>query len=577
MIRQYYGMYRAGLTLMKKANEGLPARRARARRTVSASTEAGNKGTEEILAAFLQANRTTAERINAVQTALDSPFGKNLRVEFGNSITRLIPLEFLVPDVYRRWRPLVRDAMRFVVMQLSSERLAPKVVEQLELPADIPPESRLLRLIAQVPGLQKIGQVLARNRELHPALRQALSMLENGISDVTAAEVREIIAAQLPVEIEANQVKIEGKILAEASVGAVVSFTWHNPQTRRREAGVFKVMKPHVPKCYAEDMKIIQQLTGHLTRKHRGRGFNLNGLAETLTEIRLLLEREVDFRGEQATLSQVARFYESTAGVRIPRVIGPLCTDTITALTKEKGSKVTDAVTQATEARARIAERLAESLLAAPAFAIEQRATFHADPHAGNLLYDERSRCLVILDWALTDSLSKEQRRELVILSAMMLLRDIDGVCRAIDRLRERRTGGTSSADDVVRKHVEDFLGRMPVLHVPGMMDGMRLLEKIGLEGVRFPAALLMLRKASFTLEGVLEDIAGSPFPMDWVVPRYALTHPVRAGLALWSLLSLDDWVALDWSALTFGARVCATAVRQWLTLPATWVQEPAH
>ena len=142
---------------------------------------------------------------------------------------------------------------------------------------------------------------------------------------------------------------------------------------------------------------------------------------------------------------------------------------------------------------------------------------------------------------------------------------------------RERRTGGTSSADDVVRKHVEDFLGRMPVLHVPGMMDGMRLLEKIGLEGVRFPAALLMLRKASFTLEGVLEDIAGSPFPMDWVVPRYALTHPVRAGLALWSLLSLDDWVALDWSALTFAARVCATAVRQWLTLPATWVQEPAH
>jgi hypothetical protein len=99
MIRQYYGMYRAGLTLMKKSNEGLPARRARARRTVSASTDAGNKGKEEILAAFLQANRTTAERINAVQAALDSPFGKNLRVEFGNSITRLIPLEFLVPDV----------------------------------------------------------------------------------------------------------------------------------------------------------------------------------------------------------------------------------------------------------------------------------------------------------------------------------------------------------------------------------------------------------------------------------------------------------------------------------------------
>ena len=134
-------------------------------------------------------------RLIALQPSASTPFKQRWIARLaricgwnsGNSITRLIPLEFLVPDVYRRWRPLVRDAMRFVVMQLSSERLAPKVVEQLELPADTPPESRLLRLIAQVPGLQKIGQVLARNRELHPALRQALSMLENGISDVTAA------------------------------------------------------------------------------------------------------------------------------------------------------------------------------------------------------------------------------------------------------------------------------------------------------------------------------------------------------------------------------------------------------
>ena len=104
-------------------------------------------------------------------------------------------------SLYRRWRPLVRDAMQFVVMQLSSERLAPKVVEQLELPTDTPPERRLLRLIARVPGLQKIGQVLARNRELHPPLRRALSELENGISDVTVSEIRHIIAAEIPAQI----------------------------------------------------------------------------------------------------------------------------------------------------------------------------------------------------------------------------------------------------------------------------------------------------------------------------------------------------------------------------------------
>jgi ubiquinone biosynthesis protein len=542
---------------------------------VTVSKELRKEGIEQALAAFLQFHGSTAERISAVQAALESAVGKTLRTEFGKSITGLIPLEFLVPDIYRPWRPLVRDAMRFVVMRLSSKRLAPKVVEQLELPKDTPPELRLLRLIAQVPGLQKIGQVLARNRELHPPLRRALSELENGISDVTIGEIRDIIAAELPAQIKAYGIKIDRRLLAEASVSAVVSFTWRNPRTRRREPGVFKVMKPYVPSCYAEDMKIVQQLAGFLTRKHHGDGFNLTGVADTLTEIRLLLEREVDFRGEQATLSKAGRIYAFTSGIRVPQVIEPLCTDTITALTKENGAKVTDAMAHATEPRARVAERLAEALIAVPAFATGKKAMFHADPHAGNLLYDKRSRELVILDWALTDSLNQEQRRQLIVLTFMMMLRDEDGICRAVELLRDRRGVAGSPQGRIIRNHVTALLHRMPLFHVPGAMDAMRLLEAIGFDGIRFPAPLLIFRKASFTLDGVLEDIAGFPFRMDSVVPRYALTHPVRAALALGSLLSLGDWVALDWSTLTFGARIWTTAVQRWLTGPRCLAREP--
>ena len=85
-----------------------------------------------------------------------------------------------------------------------------------------------------------------------------------------------------------------------------------------------------------------------------------------------------------------------------------------------------------------------------------------------------------------------------------------------------------------------------------------------------------MFRKASFTLEGVLDDIAGSPFPMDSVIPRYAVQHPVRASMALWSLLSVRDWVELDWSALTFAVRLTETTVWRWLTVPAAWSLESA-
>jgi len=527
----------------------------------------------EALEPFLRGYETTAARINAVEAVLASEPGRFWRDELGRWTVRMVPVDLLVPEEYRQWRPLVRDAMGFVVSRLSANRLAPKVVEQMELTADTPPEERLLRFIAKVPGLQKIGQVLARNRKLDPRVRRALSELENGISDVSINEIRAIIVQQLRRRLAKHAVEIDSAILCEASVSAVVPFTWRNPESGRRERGVFKVLKPYIPSCYAEDMKILQQLAGHLARKHRTSGVRLAGLAETLTEIRLLLEREVDFRGEQKTLLNALRIYRSVPGVRVPRLIEPLSTDVITALTRESGAKVTEALTRLDTDRVRVAERLAEALVAVPALTRDKDAIFHADPHAGNVLYDKRHGELVILDWALTEHLTRSQRKNVLMLVLMMILRDADGVHRAVECLRERRTAEDREQTRIVREHVNRFLDALPLFQVPAAMDAMRLLDEIAMEGIRFPAALLMYRKASFTLDGVLEDIAGSSIRMDTAITRYAAEHWAATCATLVSLLSPADWIALDWSAVTFVSRVGARMVLR----PWTWVPELLH
>ena len=147
---------------------------------------------EQALYSFLTGSATTNEKVKAVQTALESTDGKLWRVKLGNWAARMVPVELLVPEVHHEWRPLVREAILFVVSKLSASRLAPKIVEQMELGPEITAEVRLLRFIAKVPGLQKIGQVLARNRHLHPRLRRALIKLENGISDVSTEEIYSI-------------------------------------------------------------------------------------------------------------------------------------------------------------------------------------------------------------------------------------------------------------------------------------------------------------------------------------------------------------------------------------------------
>jgi len=154
-----------------------------------------------------------------------------------------------------------------------SARLAPKLLEQIELPANTPAEVRLLRLIAKVPGLQKLGQVIARNQHLHPALRNALGKLENGIRDVKAEDIRAIVQRDLGRQIQTYAVKIAPEILSEASVSAVVRFTWRNPETKRRQRGVFKVLKPHIPQYFAEDMDYLQGLAQYFGDRHHTYGF----------------------------------------------------------------------------------------------------------------------------------------------------------------------------------------------------------------------------------------------------------------------------------------------------------------
>jgi len=507
---------------------------------------------------------TESEKIAAVKNALEGEKGTFWRAELGKWAARTVPVELLVPEMYRDWRPLVRDAILFVVSKLSASRLAPKIVEQMSLGPDMPPEARLLRFIGRVPGLQKIGQVIARNRHLHPRLRRALIKLENGISDVPVGEVCSIINQQLHSEIERYAVKIRPRILSEASVSAVVAFTWKNPETGRREHGVFKVLKPHIPSCYAEDMKILGQLAKYVVRQCGGAGKHAGRLAETLTEVRLLLEREVDFLREQATLANSLEEYRSVRGVQIPRVIRCLSTPTITALTFEKGRKVANPLVVPPQLRWSVASRLARTLLAVPALSQRSHAIFHADPHAGNLLYDKRANQLVILDWALTETLSRKQRRGVVLLVLFMMLRDSHGMTNAIRELCQ------VPSDDrvqlaIIRRHVDELLDALQVTRLPGVMEGTRLLESIALDGIPFPAALLMFRKAAFTLEGVVEDVAGTKVSMDSLVANYTFANWKDTLTCLFTLLSIHDWMSLDWSAVTFASRMCArTALSPW-------------
>lgn len=495
-----------------------------------------------------------ADRVAAVESLLRSG-GRLWRRQIGQWIAQLVPVDFLVPEAYRSWRALVEDSMQFVFSRLSEQRLAPKVVEQMELPAGTPPEQRLLRLIGKMPGLQKLGQVLARNRRLAPSLARALAELENGLTDMTPAEAHAIIQDELGARLQTYAVEVEPSIYKEGSASAVVRFTWQRPG-RERQRGVFKVLKPHVPGCFAEDMTLLQELGEYLAATDRGYGFAVADVKEMLAEVRTLLEHELDFAQEQATLVEARRIYQSCFGVRVPRLVEPLSTRHITAMSEEMGVKVTDAAPRSPVRRARIAGQVIEALLAVPLFSRQDPAVFHADPHAGNLMYDEPNRELLILDWALAERLSLDARRRLILLALMMILCDRAGVREAIHALSGGHRG--RRREDLIAQLVDGYFDGLAPEASPGTLDAMTLLDEVALHGVRFPASLFVFRKIVFTLDGVLHDIAGREVRIDTVIARHYLTGWLASFGVLSSPLGLRDLAALPWDALRCSGRAVA-------------------
>lgn len=510
------------------------------------------------LLSYLPQGAPREEKIRAIENVLESPLGQSLRDAMARWIVDdIVPVEKLVPKQYLKWRPPVRDSMMFVVARLSPARLAPKLLEQLELPLDTPPETRLLRLIAKVPGLQKLGQAIARNQHLHPALRRALAKLENGIRDVEPEQIRSIVLKALGPRAKTYDLDVSTQIMKEASVSSVIRFSWKNPKTGKCERGVFKVLKPHIAEYFAEDMDYLQRLAEYFGDRHHTYGFPSHLIPDTFRKVRRLLRHEVNFRREQRTLVEAAALYRSYRGVRIPRVIEPLCTDKITALSEEQGIKVTNATARLSmAARRRIAEQLVEALIAVPLLSASPDAVFHGDPHAGNLLYNRRTSQLVILDWALRERLGREQRRHLALLFLMLTLRDPVGVFNEIGGLVQHPPRSGSRLSWRMHQVITEFLDAMPTSSLPSAADAMRLLESVAIEGVKFPASLIILSKVMFTLEGILVDLAGADIAMGLTVARHVALHWLGHRTAFRSPLRKRDWLTLQCSALLLMSRL---------------------
>lgn len=447
---------------------------------------------------------------------------KQFRVKAAEAIIAGTKPEQAIPDVYHPYRALVRDGIHFFLSNISLDRLLDLMVHQLGMDREASAEERLLELAKQFPTLHKLGQIIARNQNVDPAVRQWLIHLENGRYGTAADELLAHISSQLDLADEQRRVNIDPQILSEASVGAVIPFSWSPDKERPAIRGVFKLLKPNIKKYLAEELTVFESMA-HFFGNHRHR-YDMKEFRflDVFKDVVKILEREVDLAAEQAHLRQAARFYADTNHIVIPNVM-TLSDDTMTAMAYVDGCKITDGNLTDVQRR-RCAKILAASLIWRPIFAPRKKALFHGDPHAGNILWcgdnGTYGAKIALLDWSLAGQLTQGVRLKVVQFIKSVITEDCDRMCRCIQRLAQDASKKSALSRLALRRRISSRIETKHYNRFSLIKKAFWLLEQLSYDGIVFPKDLMLFRKAIFTLEGVLFDL-DPDFNMDAFLFKY--------------------------------------------------------
>src|SRR6266496_1018934 len=326
------------------------------------------------------------------------------------------------------WAPIVHDALLYFLDHLSDDRLLDKLVSLAYLPPGSSRGDYLKEFVSKVPSLQKLGQILARNPDLSADYRKSLQDLENGIHTMTRDELVKFISDDVgKTNVDKFQVQFADKILAEASVGAVIKATTVPPGGTVRRQAICKVVKPYVLAYMPEDLSIINGLASYFTVNHDFYQLGSMPLVEIFQELGKSLADEINITDEQKNFIRAREYYHGSKKVVVPEIF-PISTSHVTFMSFIAGEKITSSFPGDTRQRAIMAGRLSDVLTGDVIFSPKSDAIFHGDPHPGNVYHvtgDPKNPYLIaLLDWGLMGTFPRKDRLALMQLILGVHLRD---------------------------------------------------------------------------------------------------------------------------------------------------------
>jgi len=431
----------------------------------------------------------------------------------------------LIPPKWRGlWVPIVHDGLLYFLDHLSQDRLLEKFVDIAYLPPGTERGKYLLAFTSKTPSLQKLGQILARNTELEADYKTALQQLENSIQTTPRDELVDFIERDLGKEtVEKYRLKFADRILAEASIGAVIRGTFVPPGESTPQDMVCKVVKPYVLTGLPEELTIFDGLTAYFSQ-HRDY-YHIYGIpvSEMFQDIKKALSSEIQIVQEQHNLKRAWEYYRNNPKIEVPELY-PFSNEHLTFMEFIHGVKIANAFPGDPTRRAIMARRLSDALTLDVMFSPREEALFHGDPHSGNVFHvndDKKDPYrIALLDWGLYGVFPRQQRKDLMQLILGIKLADAkrlrNHVSALIDGRKPESPQELKRIDEIIAELIKPKVRR-------SVFDGLEELTlELAKEGYKIAFNLSTFVKSQVTISGILAELDPNLKQDDYLMQRTA-------------------------------------------------------
>jgi ubiquinone biosynthesis protein len=478
------------------------------------------------------------------------------------ALVQFAGIDDLLPEQYAKFQAPVTEGMAFFMSRLPLSVLSEKVVDQLRLPPEADRGQRIYALVKDFSTIQKLGQIICRTPGIDPEFKKSLVDLEDNIRTVSYGHLRRTLQREIAAAGAAGVIRPEKRVLAEATVCAVIPAQLRGSAAGGSRRVVLKLVKPKVRANLRRELVLLEKLAVFLDSRRAIWGLGRFNFQSTLERIRVLLENEVDLSREQENLTAAGVYHRRVPLLRIPQKES-FCTPRMTVMSRLDGRKITDVAGLSPKKRRLLAESLARTCILRPVQDLEEESVFHGDPHAGNLAYTFKGGQprIILYDWSMAGRLTRLERFALVILTIGLMAGNQSAVFYAADIISK----GQLTRDERMREKASDVVEvivRDPEIKRAGPLSAIeKLLEALTYQGVIFSSDLMMFEKALITLKGVLADVDPAFNRADYVLRAAVLTFVVdlvRLRLLrlvleeIWSLYRYSFFLLLDIQRVIF-------------------------